>query len=145
MDKTRKKNIRRILAFFCALVIVGLLAAMPLLAKTEEETEGPQASILSGSAVSGNISTELIGGGTLAEDDAVTVSVPAAVKECKKLSFSRRTMGVETARLADVGRVATGEGDAVCRRRTQGGRYLLKMEIRVLFQKTVYLHLVFFN
>ena len=80
MDKTKKKNIKRIIAIVCVVAVVALLAAMPLLAKQDEKEEGPKASILSGSASNGSINTELIGGGTLAEDDAVTIQLPSAVK-----------------------------------------------------------------
>ncbi len=79
MDKTRKKNMKRIIAFACMVALVLLLAAMPLIAKQDPEKDGPQASILSGTASIGDLNTELIGGGTLAEDDAVAISVPAAV------------------------------------------------------------------
>ena len=80
MDKARKKNIKGIVAFVCAVALVVLLAAMPLLAKQEDNGDGPQASILTKTVTTGSINTELIGGGTLAEEDAVTVSVPAEVK-----------------------------------------------------------------
>ena len=80
MDKAKKKNIKRIIAVVCIVAVVGLLAAMPLIARQEPETDGPQASILSGKVTAGSIDTELIGGGTLAEEDAVTISVPSAVK-----------------------------------------------------------------
>ena len=75
-----KKNIKRIIAFVCMVAVVALLAAMPLLAKQDEKEDGPRASILSGTVSTGSIDTELIGGGTLAAEDAITVSVPAAVK-----------------------------------------------------------------
>ena len=80
MDKARKKNIKRIVAFVCIVAVVALLAAMPLLTKQNDQQDGPKASILSNTVSSGSINTELIGGGTLAEEEAVTVSVPAAVK-----------------------------------------------------------------
>ena len=73
MDKTKKKNIKRIIAIACAVAVVVLLATMPLIAKQDPETDGPKASILSNTVTSGRIDTELIGGGTLAEDDAVTI------------------------------------------------------------------------
>jgi len=72
-----KKNIKRTIAFACMAALVALLAAMPLLAKQDEKEDGPKASILSGTVSTGSIDTELIGGGTLAAEDAVTVSVPA--------------------------------------------------------------------
>ena len=80
MDKTKKKNRKRIIAIVCIVAVVALLAAMPLLAKEEEPEEGPKASILSGTVSTGSIDTEVIGGGTLAEEDAVTVTLPSAVK-----------------------------------------------------------------
>lgn len=80
MDKARKKNIKRVIALVCVVAVVGLLAAMPLIVNSSAEEDGPQASILSGVAQTGTIQTELIGGGTLAEEDAVTVSLPSAVK-----------------------------------------------------------------
>ena len=80
MDKARKKNTKRIVAFICIVAIILFLAAMPLIARQDPETDGPQASILSGTVSVGSIDTKLIGGGALAEEDAVTVSVPTAVK-----------------------------------------------------------------
>ena len=80
MDKTKKKKIKRIIAICCVVAVVVLLAAMPLLAKQDPEEDGPKASILSNTVTSGSIDTELIGGGTLAEDDAITVDLPSAVK-----------------------------------------------------------------
>ena len=80
MDKARKKNMKRIIALVCVIAVVGLLAAMPLIAKQDDQQDGPKASILSSTVSTGSINTELIGGGTLAEDDAVTISVPSAVK-----------------------------------------------------------------
>ena len=80
MDKGKKKNIKRIIAVICLTAVVALLAAMPLLARQVPEQDGPQASILSGTAGYGSISTRLIGGGTLAEEEVVTLSVPSAVK-----------------------------------------------------------------
>ena len=80
MDKAKKKNIRRIVALVCAAAVVLLLAAMPLLAKQDQSEDGPKASILSNTVSTGSINVELIGGGTLAEEDAVTVSIPSAVK-----------------------------------------------------------------
>ena len=80
MSKARKKNIKRIIAMICVVAVVALLAAMPLIAKQDPEEDGPKASILSGSATIGSIDTEVLGGGTLTEEDAVTVTVPAEVK-----------------------------------------------------------------
>ena len=80
MDKAKKTKLKRIIAAICAVAVVAVLAAMPLIAKNKAEKDGPQASILSGIVQMGSINTELIGGGQLAEEDAITVKIPAAVK-----------------------------------------------------------------
>lgn len=99
-----KKNIKRMIAFVCMAALVALLAAMPLLAKQDEKEDGPRASILSGTVSTGSINTELIGGGTLAEEDAVTVSVPTAVKLTEFL-VSNGQMVTEGTPIASVDRV----------------------------------------
>ena len=78
MDK--KKNIKRIISLVCIAALVAFLAAMPLLAKQEQESDGPQASILSGTVSTGSIDRKLLGGGTLTEDEAAVIDIPAAVK-----------------------------------------------------------------
>ena len=80
MDKAKKKNIKRIITGICAVAVVILLAAMPLIAGHEPEDDGPKASILNGTVSNGSIDTALIGGGTLAEEDAVSVQIPSEVK-----------------------------------------------------------------
>ena len=80
MDKAKKTKLKRIIAAVCAVTVVAVLAAMPLIAKNEAEKDGPQASILSGTVQMGSIDTELIGGGQLAEEDAIDVKIPSAVK-----------------------------------------------------------------
>lgn len=75
-----KKKTKRIIALSCIAAVVILLAAMPLLARKESEEDGPKASILSGNVSVGSINKEVIGGGTLAQEDAVAISVPTAVK-----------------------------------------------------------------
>ena len=80
MEKTRKKNIKRIIALVCAVAVVAVLAAMPLIAKQQPQEDGPQASILSGRAELGSINEALIGGGTLTEAAAEVISIPSAVK-----------------------------------------------------------------
>ena len=98
-----KKNKKRIIAFACAALVVALLAAMPLLAKDKEE-DGPKASILSGTVASGSIDRELIGGGTLAQDDAVTIELPSAVK-LKGFLVSNGSAVTEGTAIASVDRV----------------------------------------
>ena len=104
MDKTKKKNIKRIIAIACAVAVVVLLAAMPLLAKQDDQEDGPKASILSNTVSTGSINTELIGGGTLAEDDAVTISVPSSVK-LKEFLVSNGDAVTEGTAVATVDRV----------------------------------------
>lgn len=79
MDKARNKRIRRIIAIAAVAAVVVLLACMPLLARQEQEEDGPQASILSGKVETGSISRSLLGGGTLTGEDTVAVTVPSAV------------------------------------------------------------------
>ena len=55
MDKARKKKIKRVVAAACAVVVVILLAVMPLLAKQAANSDGPKASILSGTVQTGSI------------------------------------------------------------------------------------------
>lgn len=104
MDKARKKNIKRTIAFVCAVALVVLLAAMPLIAKQDDTEDSPKASILTNTVTTGSINTELIGGGTLAEEDAVTVSVPTAVKLTKLLVSNGQTV-TEGTPIASVDRV----------------------------------------
>ena len=78
MKKTKK--IKQIIVLVCIVLVVALLAAMPLIAKQEPEEDGPKASILSNTVLANSINTELIGGGTLAEEDGVVIDLPAAVK-----------------------------------------------------------------
>ena len=104
MDKAKKKNIKRIIAIVCIVAVVAVLAAMPLIAKKDPETDGPKASILSDTVTSGSIDTELIGGGTLAEDDAVTIDLPSAVK-LKEFLVSNGDAVTEGTAIATVDRV----------------------------------------
>lgn len=104
MDKAKKKNIKRIISLICVFAVVALLAAMPLIAKQEPEQDGPEASILSGTAQNGSIRTQLIGGGTLTEETAVTVDLPAAVK-LKSFLVSNGDVVTEGTAIASVDRV----------------------------------------
>ena len=99
-----KKNIKRVIAFVCIVAVVALLAAMPLLAKQDNQQDGPKASILSNTVSASSINTELIGGGTLAEDDAVTISIPSAVK-LKEFLVSNGDAVAEGNAIATVDRV----------------------------------------
>ena len=104
MDQGRKKNIKRIISLVCIAAIVAFLAAMPLIAKQDPDEDGPKASILTGSVTTGSIDTELIGGGTLAEAEAVTITVPSAVKLTGFLVSNGQTVTAGTP-IAQVDRV----------------------------------------
>ena len=104
MDKARKKNIKWIISLVCIVAVVSLLAAMPLIAKQDPEEDGPKASILSDTVTTGSIHTELIGGGTLAEEDAIGVSVPSEVK-LKAFLVSNGQAVTEGTPIASVDRV----------------------------------------
>lgn len=104
MDKARKKNMKRIVSLSCVAALVVLLAAMPLIAKEEREEDGPKASILSGEASLGSIPTELIGGGQLTQEDAMTVDIPEAVK-LKSFLVSNGETVIKDQALATVDRV----------------------------------------
>ena len=99
-----KKNIKRMISAVIAVSVVAVLAAMPLIARNEAEEDGPKASILSGTVETGSIDTVLLGGGTLAEEDAVTVDIPAAVKLKKFLVSNGDTVSKGDA-IASVDRV----------------------------------------
>lgn len=104
MDKARKKKIKRIIALLCAVAVVFVLAAMPLIAKQDAQEDGPKASILSGAASVGTIDSKLIGGGQLTEEAALTISVPAAVK-LKEFLVSNGDAVAEGTAIASVDRV----------------------------------------
>lgn len=76
MDKKQRK--RTALAVGAAALIL-LLAVLPVLAAGRSEEDGPQASVLSGTVTRGDITTEIHGGGTLAEEDAVGIRLPTGV------------------------------------------------------------------
>lgn len=80
MDKQRKKRIKRYTAWGLFGALTVALACMPLLAAGREAEDAPQASILSGTAETGEISTFLAGGGTLTGETPVEVTIPDGVK-----------------------------------------------------------------
>lgn len=80
MEKQQKKRIRRYISWALIVVVVALLAFLPMIASNRETASGPQASILSVQAERRDISAQILGGGTLAVEDAVAISIPSAVK-----------------------------------------------------------------
>ncbi len=61
------------------LVITIVIASLPTTTSTDESSVTVDEEILSGTASAATISTTLVGAGTLAEEDEVTVSVPSVV------------------------------------------------------------------
>ena len=80
MDKTRKKAIRRVIAWVSLAALVAGLTAMPLLAKEKAKDDGPVATIKSGTVQTGTIANTLSGGGILAEETAEAITIPSGVK-----------------------------------------------------------------
>lgn len=80
MEKQQKKQVKKYISWGLIAALVALLTFMPLMAADKKNVDGPQASILSGTVERSDIATQLIGGGTLTSEDAVTITIPAAVK-----------------------------------------------------------------
>ena len=80
MEKQQKNRFRKYVSWVLLVAIVALLAVLPMLAASEETADGPQASILSAAAELRDISAQVLGGGTLTAEDAVEITIPAAVK-----------------------------------------------------------------
>ena len=80
MDKVKKRQFKKILSWCLTAAVVTGLAAMPLLAKNEEEAAGPVASVYSATVETGSVSTALRGGGTLKTEGIEQVKLPSGVK-----------------------------------------------------------------
>lgn len=80
MEKQQRKRIRKYVSWVLIVAVVATLAFLPTIASQEEPESGPQASILSAAAQQRSISTAVLGGGILTAEDAVEITVPAAVK-----------------------------------------------------------------
>lgn len=105
MEKAKKKQLKKVLAWVGLGLLVVLLTAMPLMAQAEVEEDGPVATVHSGTAARGSITTSLHGGGTLAADDAEDVAIPSSVKITEFLVKNGETVE-EGAPLAAVDRVS---------------------------------------
>lgn len=105
MDKAKKRKIKNYIILACIVLIVVILAIMPLLVSNNEQADGPVASILSGTVETGDISTIIHGGGTLAEEDAVELTIPDGVK-LKEFLVSNGDVVSEGDSLATVDRVS---------------------------------------
>jgi len=80
MDKAKKKQIKKIATWVLLAALVAYLAAMPLLAKSEAEANGPVATLHSGTVETGTVRTALHGGGTLVTKGIEDVKLPSGVK-----------------------------------------------------------------
>lgn len=85
MDQVKKRQMKKVLSWIVIVVIIGLLAAVPMMTKTNVEADGPHASILYGTVEKNTIETELRGGGILMEEAGVEITVPGGVKLTKFL------------------------------------------------------------
>ena len=66
MEKQQKKRIKKYTSWVLIAVLTATLAFLPMIAAKEEPETGPQASVLSAEAENREISTNILGGGTLA-------------------------------------------------------------------------------
>ena len=80
MKKAKNTQRKKYILWICMALVVALLAALPLMATPEEEAEGPQASILTGTVQPGNIQTVIRGGGNLEAKDQESIQLPEGVK-----------------------------------------------------------------
>ena len=78
MEKQLKKQRRRYIAWGCAAALVILLAVMPMAANGGDDT--PQAAILSGQVTRQELETQILGGGLLSGEGALSLDIPAEVK-----------------------------------------------------------------
>ena len=101
----QRKQRRRIILWALAALLILMLAVMPMLS-AKNETAGEQtASILSGSVEYGNIDTQIIGGGQLASEAAISLKIPEEVKLTKYLVGNGDTVK-EGDPIAEVDRVS---------------------------------------
>ncbi len=71
---------KRVIAVCLSAVIVILLAVLPMAASKRGSGDGIKASILSGTVEKGEVSSVLIGAGTLSQQDGKKVNIPSSVK-----------------------------------------------------------------
>lgn len=80
MDKQQKKRMKKYLSWILIAVLVAVLAFLPMIVSRQEPDSGPQASILSASAECRDISTAILGGGTLVAEESVNITIPVNIK-----------------------------------------------------------------
>ncbi|MCI7639097.1 MAG: HlyD family efflux transporter periplasmic adaptor subunit [Clostridiales bacterium] len=77
---TKKKSVKRYILWGVLAFVVLWLALMPLMARQQQEEDGPQASILSANAAMGSIRTAIHGGGILEAGENEDITIPKDVK-----------------------------------------------------------------
>ena len=81
---TKKKSIKRYILWGLLALLTLWLALMPLMARQQQENDGPKASILSTNATVSSIRTAIHGGGTLEAGEPEDRSEERRVgKECR--------------------------------------------------------------
>ena len=80
MEKQKKNQIKKIISWVLILALVTVLAVLPMVAANEEPQSGPQASILSATAEKRDITTSVLGGGTVTAEESTAITIPSAVK-----------------------------------------------------------------
>ena len=102
MEKQQKKRMKKYISWALIAAITATLAFLPMIAAGEEPETGPKASVLTAKAETREISTVVLGGGTLTAEDAVEIRIPAAVKVKEYLvSNGDRVARGQTIALAD--------------------------------------------
>ena len=99
------KNKKHLLRWIALALVVVLLAAMPAMAGSGEEDDGPKQSILSVKPEQGSIDIALKGGGQLASQSPEEITVPAEVKLTNYLVKNGETVA-EGDPIAQVDRVS---------------------------------------
>ena len=79
MKRSKIRIVKSVISLILVVAVVGFLAVMPMLASTQEEPEERLASVLNGTADRRDISTAVLGAGTLAEETEVNVTIPSGV------------------------------------------------------------------
>ena len=85
MDKRKKKQLKKYIAWASAALMVLVLAVLPLVAGNTAPADGPQASILNTTVQYRTIETQLIGGGQLSSNATEEITIPAEIKLTKYL------------------------------------------------------------
>lgn len=80
MDQVKKRQIKQILGWVAIVIVIGLLASVPMLARSGSEEDPSGVRILSGVVQSGTIETILQGGGRLEAQDPKEITVSYGIQ-----------------------------------------------------------------